>query len=334
MYKKPREHLITLPVKHCFLFDNIDLFYLVTSHLKVSNQGVCMIKKISIFLILFVTSLSTITPQGNPFQGDFDFDQFLAELEGALAKIEEEEKTKQPGSMASAFDTAAPTDLITEVIKQPQQAEQNKDPESLFISPIMQKITLKTTKQQKTEPTKESLSAYSKIMEPFVKDLESVQNKVHSIKHLSPSFKDEFTQLYAPIINAISIAHKQIESKKAYKQLFLAPPEANKTLQADLKKVRQSIVNTAKKIKKLNDQLVISTKDEEKEISQDVLQQLASLPPAEEMVGTEPVQRRKSRRKGKEKKAEKKVAKRLERKPPPPPPPAFQPAAFDFGSIK
>ena len=81
---------------------------------------------------------------------------------------------------------------------------------------------------------------------------------------------------YRHLVDTIIIAHQQIKSRKTYQQLFLAPPEANKQFAGDMKKLRNMILNTARKIKRLDTQLVIKRQHEEAESAAALLGKLAT----------------------------------------------------------
>ncbi len=228
-------------------------------------------------LATLVTTVLTIAPQEDLFKG-FDFDKFLEELEDALSQIEEEEKTKAPAG-ATPAPTGAPTEAGktiaadgTTTIERKESTK--KDPASLFLDPSTQTTT--KGKQKTVEPMPESINAYRIIMNEFVDALRSIEKKVISAGHFSPTFKEEFLTYASSIIDHIAVAHDQIESKKFYMRLFLSPPESNKTLAADMKKLRQMILDASAKIKNLDKKLVISAAQEEEESSEDVLRKLAA----------------------------------------------------------
>lgn len=236
---------------------------------------------IPVSLVVVIFSALTLTAQEPPFQAPFDFDAFLSELEGALAKIEEEEKTKKPGSQASTPVSQSEEKSTTTSDKSgvaqstTTSSAEKRDPASLFVDPAVQTLTPKTGPKT-VEPTKDSIDAYSIIMDEFTNHLSAIKSKIGNLPQLSPSFKEEFSLFYQHLIDTIVIAHQQIKSRKAYQRLFLAPPEASKQLVIDMKKLRTMILDTAKKIKKLDAQLVIKPQDEEVESSEDLLRKLAS----------------------------------------------------------
>lgn len=228
-----------------------------------------------------VFTFITVSGQGAPIQAPFDFDQFLSELESTLAKIEEEEKQQPAGGQASPSDgkggadrTPQTTTSTGDTAQSTQPSTEKRDPESLFLDPAVITITPKGG-QKRTEPTKDSINAYKSIMDEFTRHLSAIKNKINNIPRFSPSFKEEFSLFYQRIIDTIVIAHQQIKSRKAYQQLFLAPPEASKQLAGEMKKLRKMILDAAGKIRKLNEQLVIKAADEEAESAEALLRKLA-----------------------------------------------------------
>lgn len=235
--------------------------------------------------VITFSILITVTSQQILSQVPFDFNLFLSELEGALAKIEEEEKNKkpedqEPWSIPSDQSSALNPGLASSSRggkPTPTQGEQ-RTPSSLFLDPSLEPILEKDTTQKdvkkQTKPTKESLQAYSIIMDEFVDHLNAIKQKIPKVSRLSPLLKEEVAGYHHKIIDAIVIANQQIKSKKAYLQLFLAPPEANKQFVDDMKKLRKMILDVSTKIKKLDKDLSI-TSNEEAESSESLLRTLA-----------------------------------------------------------
>lgn len=227
---------------------------------------------------LLITLLLGIGLGGKSYaqqEESFDFNQFLQELEEAMSKIDEEEKgtgteqIKPPAAEKETSPIALPQEEKT-IVQKP--VAEKRDPQSLFRDPAIQTITEKGSKR--TEPTKESLNAYSTIMDDFVGHLSSIQRKTNS-PQFSPEFKEKFSQ-YNKLIENIAIYNDQIKSHKAYKKLFLLPPESNKQLVNDLKNLRKKIIDFSGKIKTLDAQITIDAESEEKENKESLLRKLAA----------------------------------------------------------
>ena len=231
--------------------------------------------------VVHLFMVTTLSCQQASFQAPFDFDQFLSELESALAKIDEEEKGKKQGAGQVAPISSQPeqssqtTPLFGWNVPSLQKSHEKKDPAALFLDPAIQTITSKTG-QKTTSATKDSLNACKTIMDEFTHHLSSLKNKIGNLPQLSPGFKEEFSLFYRHLVDTIIIAHQQIKSRKTYQQLFLAPPEANKQFAGDMKKLRNMILNTARKIKRLDTQLVIKRQHEEAESAAALLGKLAT----------------------------------------------------------
>lgn len=206
----------------------------------------------------------------------FDFDQFLQELEKELGKIEQEEKAKttsQPKAPIKSMQEKEEKYIERNILPRPEALK--KDPESLFVDPLLEQVVNKTTKKQYIEPTQETLRAFDVIMGSFVTHLRSIAQKISAGKQFSPTFRENFALWYGNIIDTITVAYEQINSKKAYKKLFFAPPETNKQLVTDMKKLRHMILESDKKIKKIDQDLEISFEEELEEQTENILRKLA-----------------------------------------------------------
>jgi hypothetical protein len=231
---------------------------------------------ISLLLLgLGITRLRSQAQEESPF----DFNQFLQELEEAMTKIDEEEKTKeteapQPSVTEKEITPLQPSvkeeqgKIITPVI----EPEKKRDPRSLFLDPAKQTITEKGSKR--TEPNQESLNAYNIIMDDFIGHISSIQRKTNS-PQFSLEFKEKFSK-HNKVIETIEIQNDQIKSHKAYKKIFLLPPDSNKQLATDLKNLRKKIVDVSDKIKKLDEQIITEPAIEEKENKETLLRKLAA----------------------------------------------------------
>jgi hypothetical protein len=220
-------------------------------------------------------------PPGLP--ADFNFEDFMKNLEQALKEVEEEEAVATKEDEKTSIEPAEPTlpqtksplstptekdDQVTEEIQSQQPIK--KDPESLFIEPATQIITDAAKKTKKTEPTQLSVKAFHTITNEFIDRIESVEKKVMD----STGFSLEFEEQFIPLLenaDQVIVALRQIASKKAYIHLFITPPTTNQKLAVDFKKIRKQIIDLHHRLKKIDTALVIKA---EKEILQeeDVIQ--------------------------------------------------------------
>jgi hypothetical protein len=234
----------------------------------------------SLFISLLLLGLGIARLQSQAQEeSPFDFNQFLQELEEAMTKIDEEEKTKgteTPQPSVTEKETTPLQPSVKEeqgkIITPVTEPEKKRDPRSLFLDPAKQTITEKGSKR--TEPTQESLNAYNIIMDDFVGHISSIQRKTNS-PQFSLEFKENFSK-HNKAIETIEIQNDQIKSHKAYKKIFLLPPDSNKQLTTDLKNLRKKIVDISDKIKKLDEQILIEPVSEEKENKEALLRKLAA----------------------------------------------------------
>jgi hypothetical protein len=235
-------------------------------------------RSLFISLLLLGLGIARLHSQAQE-ESSFDFNQFLQELEEAMTKIDEEEKAKgtetpQPSVTEKEITPIQPAtqEERGKIITPVSQPEKKRDPRSLFLDPAIQTITEKGVK--KTEPTDESLKAYTVIIDDFINHISSIQRKAHS-PQFSLEFKERFSK-HNKAIETIKIQNDQIKSHKAYKKIFLLPPESNKQLTTDLKNLRKKIVDVSDKIKKLDEQILLEPASEEKESKEALLRKLAA----------------------------------------------------------
>lgn len=249
-----------------------------------------IIKRISIALLLcsLGTFQLTICSDDDFLKGLFDGVNFEELLKGVEEALEKEELAAAAAGKSPILTPENPqlyrdSDRTTT----PDETLQKKpfiqkDTTALFLDPDTQKSPTDLPGAL-PKPTDKSFYAYQSIMGDLVNILNTLDQKITSnATELSPAFREKYSAQYQSIVDQITIAKEMIESKKIYTQLFLAPPEANKTLVVDMKKLRQSILDALPQAKKLDAQVIIHSEEDTDAKNIDVLKKLA----AESNVGT------------------------------------------------
>jgi hypothetical protein len=230
---------------------------------------------------------STLAEQKNPFDDlfkDFNFDQFLSDMEKEIGKDQDTKKSTPP----TKSDATTPTtqDLSDQSF--------GKTKEELFLHPIMKQNSEKG-KTAKATLTKKSRQAFKDVMEELVSLVNELETKAMGMRQFSTPFKEALSQ-YLDVFDKINVATQRILSKKLYSTIMpfeqskkqekdeAKPPKKDSASKqpkdaATLLSLRQDILKVIQDLKKLIAQIKYDPTTEETETGNlEQLQELQKLP--------------------------------------------------------